>query len=260
MFIEIKQYFHRYKVCYYYFMSDNKNSYTYKRFVRNKNIFRFITLILLIYVLLLYLFYIKMLQATSFTVLGTLVSSAIFLIAFSFAKGWDKQNSSDFKWNYNTWGRGAGAELAILKALETLPQEYKTISDFNTGRGNIDFIIVGPKGIFTIECKAQKGTISYLNEKLFCNNKLIDRNPIGQTIAERNWLLQKLHIGLGQMYDITSLMEFPFGKPDETIRGPKDGIWIGGYKFHNYLIEKSRKYLSSEEITKIYNYLDSIKS
>ena len=150
-------------------MADNKDSYTYKNYNRNKRIFHIIRTILVFYALwLLYYFITSMpsiLKSPS-PFIGMVIVSIIFLLSLKFVSKLDLQNRRDIKKNYNTWGKGAGAELYIDRSLEKLPEGYKVINDFANGHGNIDSIIICPKWIFTIEVKAHKGTISYINGRI----------------------------------------------------------------------------------------------
>ncbi len=243
-------------------MADNKDSYTYKRYIKNRNIFSFIKWLLLVYVLWSIYFVSTSIKNGSFNSIQILVLSLALLVVFKVVNKWLYQNKRDMKWNYNTWGRGAGAELSILNALEKLPG-YKVIPDFNTGRGNIDCIAIGPKGIFAIEIKSNNGFVSYVNNELLINGKLPEKNYITQTVAEKLKLSDILKRQFGKEYSVTGLLEFPYGRIDKnSIRGKllDHNIWIGQQSFHKYLIENSRDYLSQEEIEKIYSFLDSSKS
>ena len=152
-------------------------------------------------------------------------------------------------------GKGAGAEGVVGNQLSALGTEYKIISDFQTGRGNIDFIVVGPKGIFTIEVKADKGVISYQNETLLVNGKTTIKNYVRQTMAESLFLSDLLYKKFGRKYFVTGILEFPYGKIDtNSIHGKIDEIWIGGAYFHEYAINKSLNILS--KITGINPLLD----
>ena len=57
------------------------------------------------------------------------------------------------------WSRGAGGERKVGGILEGLGSEWHVIHDVSLGRGNIDHIVVGPGGAFTIETKSHRGTI-----------------------------------------------------------------------------------------------------
>jgi len=197
---------------------------------------------------------------TSFSLIGVLIASVIWFKTFKATESLEKQNKSDFRGNDNTWGKGLEAEETVGKSLKKLSQEFKVIDDFNTGHRNIDFIIVGPTGIFTIEVKATKGFIGYKNGRVLINNSTNDFFLI-QTEAERFWLTQRLKQHFNKDYLVIGLLEFPNSVVDKTtINGPvKANIWIGERNFHKYLIENSRNYLTAEEITSIFSFLSSEK-
>ena len=58
------------------------------------------------------------------------------------------------------WHRGAVGEEHVGKIIDGLcAQGWLAIHDAPTGRGNIDHILVGPAGLFTVETKSHRGRI-----------------------------------------------------------------------------------------------------
>lgn len=56
--------------------------------------------------------------------------------------------------------RGATAEEQVGRLLAELPEEdWHVIHDASFGRGNIDHIVIGPAGVFTIETKSHPGPV-----------------------------------------------------------------------------------------------------
>ncbi|HLB22090.1 MAG TPA: nuclease-related domain-containing protein [Solirubrobacteraceae bacterium] len=56
--------------------------------------------------------------------------------------------------------RGASAEEHVGRLLEQLPaSSWRVIHDASFGHGNIDHILVGPAGLFTIETKSHPGPV-----------------------------------------------------------------------------------------------------
>jgi hypothetical protein len=56
--------------------------------------------------------------------------------------------------------RGAMAEEAVGGLLDSLPGErWRVIHDATLGRGNVDHIVIGPPGVFTIETKSHPGPV-----------------------------------------------------------------------------------------------------
>jgi hypothetical protein len=59
------------------------------------------------------------------------------------------------------WKRGATGEEQVGAVLDALSdQGWRPIHDVSLGRGNIDHVLVGPGGIFTIETKSRPGRIA----------------------------------------------------------------------------------------------------
>ena len=57
------------------------------------------------------------------------------------------------------WGRGAAGEEHVGSVLDELrPAGWFALHDVDVGRGNIDHVLVGPAGIYTIETKEPPGS------------------------------------------------------------------------------------------------------
>ena len=78
------------------------------------------------------------------------------------------------------WGRGAAGEEHVGQLLAELEDDGNlAIHDVETGRGNIDTVLVGPAGLFTIEVKSHRGRI---------RSDGIDPAWLRQAYAQRMWL------------------------------------------------------------------------
>jgi hypothetical protein len=66
---------------------------------------------------------------------------------------------------------------AILDALA--PQGWRVVHDIDTGRGNVDHVVVGPGGLFTIETKSHAGRIEV---------DRIDPSMWRQAYAQAKWV------------------------------------------------------------------------
>jgi hypothetical protein len=237
-------------------MFDNKDSYSAKEYSRNKDIYRLIKIIIIFGYFIIASIYTYSILINARSPFGLVFMSTLVYFALKVIDWLKKQNVNDRKRNYSTWGRGAGAEGVVGNQLMKLGPEYKIISDFQNGHKNIDFIVIGPKGIFTIEVKAHKGVISYKDDWIWINNLKDAHDMIGQTRAEMFWLTNYLK---NNQFDlpVTGILEFPYGDIDmSSIHGQIDGIWIGGSKFHEYIISRSQNNLSIEQINLIVDSLN----
>jgi hypothetical protein len=62
------------------------------------------------------------------------------------------------------WRQGAEGEQATAKALRRLTRRGWTLfNDIDTGRGNIDHVLIGPAGVFLLETKNLQGVVAVKN-------------------------------------------------------------------------------------------------
>jgi hypothetical protein len=96
------------------------------------------------------------------------------------ARAWKRFLGGSFKRDYSNWAQGAEGEEVVGGILEGLGAEgWHVIHDVSFGRGNIDHIVVGPGGIYTIETKSRAGKVwlAHLEPKM-----------LGQAYAEKKTL------------------------------------------------------------------------
>jgi Nuclease-related domain len=77
------------------------------------------------------------------------------------------------------WERGAAGERKVGATLEGLGDDWHVLHDIYLGRGNIDHIVVGPGGVYTVETKSHRGRISV---------DRIDEKMLRQAYAEKKVL------------------------------------------------------------------------
>ncbi len=100
-----------------------------------------------------------------------------------------------FRRKSNQYFRGGSGERDIKRELQKLPDDYTIFQDVYIGKdkGNLDFVVVGPQGVFLVEVKSHGGAIAYDGYNLTRNGKnFIDKNFFrqvhGQTWALKNYL------------------------------------------------------------------------
>jgi len=80
------------------------------------------------------------------------------------------------------WRLGEVTEESIDGLLEALPNNYFVMKDFVTKKGTTDFIVVGPKGILTIDTKSHKGVVTNNG-----GNLLLDGHPFEKDFIKQAW-------------------------------------------------------------------------
>lgn len=59
----------------------------------------------------------------------------------------------------SAWRTGALGEEHVGAILVSLPEGYRVLHDVDTGKGNLDHVVIGPTGVFAIETKAVAGRL-----------------------------------------------------------------------------------------------------
>ena len=132
------------------------------------------------------------------------------------------------------WKQGAVAEESVDGLLEALPNNYFVINDFVTKRGTIDYILVGPKGILTIETKSNNGVVTKNGEKI-----LLDGHPFEKDFIKQAWAQSYCVRDLLAEKEVCALRTQPvivFTCADVQVKEKVRGVQIIGIKdLHAFL-------------------------
>jgi Holliday junction resolvase-like predicted endonuclease len=104
--------------------------------------------------------------------------------------------------------RGFSGEKEIAKTLGELPDDFSVFQDVIVGdnKGNLDFVVTGPGGIFIIEVKAHRGKIGFDGRNLTVRNRA--QNFLRQAHGEMWALKQHLSQKIKQEVHIYSIIVF----------------------------------------------------
>lgn len=135
-------------------------------------------------------------QAQLFNPIGLVVILVIFgpllLFTYSQYKEHDRGSAS-----FLNGLRGEDGVVALLK--DALSDEYSIYRDviIDPKFGNIDYVVVGPVGLFTIEVKSHKGEIGFDGQYLTKNGSQFEKDflgqAMGQAISLHEFLLDELN-------------------------------------------------------------------
>jgi hypothetical protein len=120
-------------------------------------------------------------------------AAVIFLILYFFVK-----SKSEKLLNKSiNFSHGRNGEYDVCDELEKLPEAYSIFRNVKIGNyGDIDLVVTGPTGIFTIEVKSHKGNVYFnsTSQRLERGRKPFEKNFIGQAKSEaynlKNYLTQ----------------------------------------------------------------------
>jgi len=152
---------------------------------------------------------------------------------------------------------GRIGELVVGQFLEEQlrPHGFQVLHDLPAEGFNVDHVVIGPSGVFSIETKTYskpaKGnpSIQYDGEQIMVDGKGPYRDPVVQAKAEASWVSELLVSSTGRKFPVKPVLLFP-GWFVEKI--PSDCVvWVLNDKAAITFIKNAREHLSLEDISLI---------
>lgn len=145
-------------------------------------------------------------------------------------------------------------ERAVGQFLERLREQGFNVFHDVIGKGfNVDHVLIGPAGIFTIETKTWSKPKSKRAEVVFDGNKLKiaslepERDPIIQAKAQAAWLRSLLAESTGRTFDVRPTILFP-GWFISNAPGSFKEVWVLEPKALPTFLGKEPVRLSAEDV------------
>jgi hypothetical protein len=145
-------------------------------------------------------------------------------------------------------------EKAVGQLLETLRGSgYVVFHDLVGSDFNVDHVIIGPAGVFTIETKTWnkpgKGSpkISFDGETLLAAGWAPDRNPVIQAKAQASWLQRLLAESTGKTLPVRPVILFP-GWFVEDSRSSRKDLWVLEPKALSAFLAKAPNVVAADDV------------
>jgi uncharacterized membrane protein YuzA (DUF378 family) len=109
------------------------------------------------------------------------------------------------------WRKGAAGECMVADVLAALPDNYSVINDVTTASGNLDHIVVGPTGLFSIETKNWRGRVTADGKGELISNGTPSSKPYVRKFLSRSMCVLEQIRSLARRDDIfiRAVMVFP---------------------------------------------------
>lgn len=150
--------------------------------------------------------------------------------------------------------QGAGGELGVRMTLRGLDDRFRVLGSVVIGnKGDMDFVVVGPTGVWVIEVKSHKGRIRIENNQLLRDNKPFDKNFLrqvwGATYALKDELKKRVHMNL-QIQPVV-VFSSPYAKLGIELNKAEDAYVIGIDQLIRLVERQGVQQLSADEIQRI---------
>lgn len=147
-------------------------------------------------------------------------------------------------------------ERAVGQYLDRLREDgYRVYHDVVGKNFNIDHVVIGHNGIFTIETKTYRkplkgrANIHFDGETITVNGARLDRNPVIQSLAQAGWLSAQIQESTGHTHKVQPVVVFPGWFVTSRLGSEhQSGVWVINPKGLSKFIENAPQKLASEEV------------
>ncbi len=145
-------------------------------------------------------------------------------------------------------------ERTVGQFLERLRSDgYDIFHDVVGQSFNVDHVVIGPAGVFTVETKTWskpgrgEARIKFDGERLRAGQHQPDRDPVDQARAQASWIRELISESTGRKFDVRPVIVFP-GWFIEQAEGSKREVWVLNPKALPDFIGREPRKLSDEDV------------
>ena len=131
-----------------------------------------------------------------------------------------------------TLKQGIDGEKVVGQFLERLRETgYHVFHDLVGDGFNVDHVLIGPSGVYTVETKTWSkpksgdARVTYDGERIFVAGREPERNPVIQTRAQAGWVKGLLTESTGRTFDVVPVVLFP-GWYVEQSKESRGNLWL----------------------------------
>jgi len=128
--------------------------------------------------------------------------------------------------------QGIEGEKAVGQFLERLREQgYTVFHDVVADTFNVDHVLIGAGGVFTVETKTRSkpigrdARVTYDGKQLLVDGTAPDRDPIVQAKSQARWLGSVLQESTGRQFPVQPVVVFPGWFIDPGVGKPQS-VWV----------------------------------
>ena len=149
---------------------------------------------------------------------------------------------------------GKRGEEAVGQFLEERlrPHGYQILHDIPGDGFNVDHVVIGTSGIYTVETKTHskpaKGSaeIQYDGTQVTVNGFTPDRDPIVQAKAQRHWLADLIEESTGRKFKIQPAVLYPGWFVKSSVDWPD--VWVMNAKMFPVTITRQKPFVGEADV------------
>lgn len=144
-------------------------------------------------------------------------------------------------------------ERAVAECLDLLRDDgHRVFHDIVGPNFNIDHVVIGPKGVFTVETKTlnkrvgQDVSLRFDGKTVFVGDAALPDNPVPQALGQASWLKRTLTDSTGKTFAVRPVVVFPgwFVEPSK-----RDEVWVLEPKALQKFLKNEPDRLKTEDVS-----------
>ncbi|HBT74477.1 TPA: hypothetical protein DEB29_00485 [Candidatus Wolfebacteria bacterium] len=150
--------------------------------------------------------------------------------------------------------QGAGGELGVRITLRGLDDRFRVLGSVVIGnKGDMDFVVVGPTGVWVIEVKSHKGRIRVENNRLLRDNRPFDKDFLRQVWGATYALKDTLRARFPKVVHVQPVVVFssPYAKLGVELNKADNAYVIGIDQLIRLIERHEVQQLRADEVQKI---------
>jgi hypothetical protein len=151
------------------------------------------------------------------------------------------------------WRTGAVGEAIVGATLAELPDDFVVVNDVPTRFGNIDHVVIGPTGVYLIDAKNWRGTVSSNgNGELQLNGRMPPKPAVKSLLGGVMDFRTKVNALTNSDYFIRGLLVFPNAYVEASFGSTRQIHCLRNDRLVTYLQEqRAPRKLTSSEINQL---------
>lgn len=149
--------------------------------------------------------------------------------------------------------RARDGERAVAECLDLLRDDgHRVFHDIVGPNFNIDHVVIGPKGVFTVETKTlnkrvgQDVSLRFDGKTVFVGEAALPDNPVPQALGQASWLRRTLTDSTGKTFAVRPVVVFPgwFVEPSG-----RSEVWVLEPKALQKFLKNEPDRLQTEDVS-----------
>lgn len=146
-------------------------------------------------------------------------------------------------------------EIAVGQALEKMETKgYAAFHDIQADEFDIDHVLVGPTGIYSLETRTQPRpdegdpVVRFDGSRVLVEGNEPHHDPVQQSRAQARWLRDKLRESTGIQFPVHPVVLYPGWLVEQPSEGTRRDVWVLNEQYLPVFLDHERQVLTEDSM------------